>query len=81
MAAGHARAMCKAMSRTAIAVPLGTLGFLLYIGAAVALADHVVGRHWVLQTAYYVLAGVAWAWPAQRLIYWAARRSPPKRRA
>ena len=81
LAAGRPRAMCKAMSRTAIAVPLGILGFLLYIGAAVALADHVVGRHWVVQTAYYVLAGVAWAWPAQRLIYSAARRSPPKRRA
>ena len=73
--------MCGGMSRTAIAVPLGILGFLLYIGAAVALADHVVVRHWVLQTAYYVLAGVAWAWPASRLMYWAARKEPPARKA
>ena len=51
------------MSRTAIAVPLGLLGFLLYVGAVVALADHVLALHWTVQTAYFVLAGIAWAWP------------------
>ena len=73
--------MCGGMSRTAIAVPLGLLGFLLYVGAVVALADHVVELHWVVQTLYFILAGIAWAWPAQRLIYWAARREPPARPA
>jgi Protein of unknown function (DUF2842) len=70
------------MSRTAIAVPLGLLGFLLYVGAAVALADHVLALHWSAQAAYFVVAGVAWAWPAQRLVYWAAgaRRGPPSAR-
>lgn len=67
------------MSRTAIAVPLGLLGFLLYVGAVVALADHVLAMHWTVQTVYFVLAGVAWAWPAQRLMYWAARKEPPRR--
>ena len=69
------------MSRTAIAVLVGLLGFLLYVGAAVALADHVVGMHWAVQTAYFIVARVACAWPAQRLIYWAARKEPPPRRA
>ena len=73
--------MCLGMSRTAIAVPLGLLGFLLYIGAVVVLADHVLPLHWVVQTAYFILVGIAWAWPAQRLIYWAARREPLPRRA
>lgn len=68
------------MSRTAIAVPLGLLGFLLYVGAVVALADRVLEMHWTVQTAYFVVAGVAWAWPAQRLMYWAARKEPPRRR-
>src|SRR3712207_6087070 len=68
--AGHVRGM----SRAAIAVPLGLLGFLLYVGAAVALADHVLTLHWTVQVLYFILAGVAWAWPAQRLMYWAARR-------
>lgn len=67
------------MSRTAIAVPLGLLGFLLYVGAAVALADHVLAMHWTVQAVYFVVAGVAWAWPAQRLMYWAARKEPPRR--
>jgi hypothetical protein len=62
------------MSRTVIAVPLGLLGFLLYVGAVVALADHVLPLHWAAQMLYFVLAGVAWAWPAQWLVLWAARR-------
>ncbi len=73
--------MCLGVSRTAIAVPLGLLGFLFYIGAVVALADHVLPLHWVVQTAYFILVGIAWAWPAQRLMYWAARIRPPPRRA
>jgi hypothetical protein len=64
--------MCPPMSRAAIAVPVGLLGFLLYIGAAVALADRVLSLHWAAQALYFVLAGVAWAWPAQRLVYWVA---------
>ena len=68
------------MPRTAIAVPLGLLGFLLYVGAAVALADRVLSMHWAVQAAYFVVAGVAWAWPAQRLMYWAAGKEPPRRK-
>lgn len=67
--------MCGAMSRTAIAVPLGLLGFLFYVGVVVALADHVLPLHWTAQVLYFIVAGVAWAWPAQRLMYWAARRA------
>ena len=69
--------MCGNMPRVAIAVLVGLLGFLLYVGAVVALADHVLELHWTVQTAYFICAGVAWAWPAQRLMYWAARREPP----
>lgn len=69
--------MCGDMPRVAAALLIGLLGFLLYVGAVVALADRVLGLHWTVQTAYFVLAGVAWAWPAQRLMYWAARKDPP----
>ena len=69
--------MCGGMSRVAIAVLVGLLGFLLYVGAVVALADRVLGLHWIVQTLYFIAAGIAWAWPAQRLMYWAARRGPP----
>jgi hypothetical protein len=60
------------MSRTAIAVPAGLLGFVLYIGAVVALADHVLALHWTLHAAYFVVVGVAWTLPAYGLILWAA---------
>lgn len=65
------------MPRAAIALLVGLLGFLLYVGVVVAVADHVLGLHWTAQTAYFVAAGIAWAWPAQRLMYWAARKDPP----
>ena len=71
--------MCGHMPRVAVALLIGLLGFLLYVGAVVALADHVLELHWTVQTAYFILAGVAWVWPAQRLMYWAARKDPPRR--
>jgi hypothetical protein len=60
------------MSRIAIAAPVGILGFLLYIGVVVALADHVLGWHWALQVPYFVVAGIAWVFPAKWLMFWAA---------
>jgi Protein of unknown function (DUF2842) len=59
------------MSRPAIAVPLGLLGFFAYIAFAMILADHVLGLHWILQIIYFLLAGTLWAWPAHKLILWA----------
>lgn len=63
------------MNRIAFAAVIGVLGFLLYIGLAVTLADHVLEWHWLLQIPYFALAGVAWAWPAHKLILWAARKA------
>ncbi len=53
------------MSRSSIAVIGGLIGFLLYVMAVVALADAVLRLHWLLQAAYFILAGIAWAWPAK----------------
>ena len=73
--------------RVALAVPAGLLGLLAYLAAAVALADLVIGLHWTLQAAYFVAAGIAWAFPARALMLWAAggrrgavaaRRRPPR---
>jgi hypothetical protein len=60
------------MSRILIAAPLGVLGFLLYIGLVVALADQVLTLHWALQVPFFVIAGLIWAWPAKWLMFWAA---------
>jgi hypothetical protein len=62
------------MSRVPIAVFAGVGGLILYVMAVVALADHVLGLNWAIQAVYYVVAGVAWVSPMQKLMYWAARR-------
>ncbi|MGG5817551.1 DUF2842 domain-containing protein [Falsiroseomonas sp. HW251] len=61
------------MPRSLIALLVGTLGFLLYVGAVVALADVVLGLPWFVEVAYFTLAGIAWVWPARALMFWAAR--------
>lgn len=66
------------MTRIAFATIAGVAGFLLYIGAVVALADVVVPLHWTLQLLYYTVAGILWAWPAKWLMAWAARRGPAR---
>ena len=61
-----------AMPRIAIASLAGITGFLLYIGVVVALADHVLPLHWLLQVPYFLIAGIAWVFPARWLMYWGA---------
>lgn len=61
------------MSRKLLALLLGLGGFLLYVALVVALADHVLGRHWALELAYFMAAGLLWVWPARALMLWAAR--------
>jgi hypothetical protein len=57
--------------RIAFALPLGLIGVLAYITAAVALADHVLALHWSIQAIYFLVAGLAWAMPIRWLILWA----------
>jgi hypothetical protein len=59
------------MSRTLIAVPVGLLGFFLYIAAVLALAD-LVPAHWLPQTLFYLVAGLGWVPPTRWLMFWAA---------
>jgi hypothetical protein len=62
------------MSRGPLALLLGTIGFLAYIAIVVALADHVIPLHWLVELVYYVVAGLAWTWPAARLMRWGLGR-------
>ncbi len=61
------------MSRPLIAALVFIAGFTAYVAVAITLADQVLAMHWVVQAVYFVVAGVAWAWPARALMYWAAR--------
>ena len=62
------------MSRIPVAVLVFLVGFVAYVAVAVVLADVVLGLHWTVQALYFVVAGVAWAWPTRALMFWAARR-------
>ena len=61
------------MSRTPLAVLIFLVGFTAYVVAVVTLADHVIALHWTVQALYFVVTGLAWAWPAKALMVWAAR--------
>jgi len=51
---------------------VGLVGFVLYLGAVQALADHILGWHWTAQALFFGIAGIAWVWPARRLLRWGA---------
>ena len=62
------------MPRVLIATLAGLVGFILYLAAAVTLADPVQRLHWSVQAMYFLAAGLLWTIPARWLMYWAARR-------
>ncbi|MFC0408748.1 DUF2842 domain-containing protein [Roseomonas elaeocarpi] len=59
--------------RVAFATVIGLLGLAVYVAAVVTLGDHLVNRHWALQAIYYLVTGIAWAFPVASLMRWAAR--------
>ncbi|MBS0558604.1 MAG: DUF2842 domain-containing protein [Proteobacteria bacterium] len=62
------------MPRIAIAIVVFLIGFTLYVGAAVTLADLIAPLHWSVQALYFLAAGVLWVWPTKWLMFWAARK-------
>jgi Protein of unknown function (DUF2842) len=66
--------------RTLVAAVIGLLGFVLYVMAAVALADRVPA-FWPVQALYFVAAGTLWVVPARWLMLWAAGMIGTGRRA
>jgi hypothetical protein len=61
------------MSRPTIALLAGLAGFIAYVVVVLLLADHVLRLHWIVQFAFFAVAGIAWVWPAKRLMVWAVR--------
>ena len=61
------------MTRPTFAALAGVGGFIAYVMIAVALADHVLHLQWLVQLVYVTFAGIAWVWPARKLMFWAAR--------
>lgn len=44
----------------------------LYVMLCLYLSGFVVGIHWGLDLLYFLAAGLAWLWPAGRVINWLA---------
>ncbi len=61
----------RGMSRPVIALILGLLGFFAYVALVLALSDWLTGMHWAVQLVFFAIAGIAWVWPAKRLMFWA----------
>ena len=57
-----------------IGLPILLFGLFFYMIAAVQLGEQLP-QHWTALTLFYVIAGVAWAWPAKWLVIWMNR--PP----
>lgn len=62
------------MSRPWIATVGGVLFFLTYLVVAVTLGGALVGRHWAVQLAFYVVAGVAWFPVIRWIMLWSVHK-------
>lgn len=58
------------MPRKLIASLLGLVGFIAYVVAVVTLADHVTEANVIVQTVFFLIAGVLWTIPARWLMLW-----------
>ena len=45
----------------------------IYAVLCVFLADYLTGVHWLLDSLFYLIAGLAWLYPAGFVINWLAR--------
>lgn len=48
-----------------------------YVAGAIVLAD-LLPSHWLIDLAYFVVAGVGWAFPARLLLRWAEKAPTPR---
>ena len=59
--------------RHAIGIAVLVVGLIGYALAVMVLGSSYVPEHWLAQTGFYMLGGLAWLWPARRLLHWMAR--------
>lgn len=62
------------MPRKLIASLLGFSGFVAYVAVVVTLADNVTDANVIVQTVYFLVAGVLWTIPARWLMLWSVRQ-------
>jgi hypothetical protein len=59
--------------RHAVGMALLVLGLAAYALAAMVAGSALMSAHWLAQFAFFAVAGLAWLWPARRLLAWMAR--------
>jgi hypothetical protein len=58
--------------RGPVALIAGLVGFLAYLLVVLEVAALLAGAHWAVELLFFAVAGIVWAFPAARLIRWAA---------
>jgi len=58
------------MPRKLIASLLGLFGLVAYVVAVVTLADRVAGLNVIVQTVFFLVAGLLWTIPIRWLMLW-----------
>jgi hypothetical protein len=66
--------MPRKLPRKLIASLLGLSGFVAYVAVAVILGDHVTDANVLVQTVYFLAAGVLWTIPARWLMLWSVHQ-------
>jgi|688.fasta_scaffold502305_2 hypothetical protein len=59
--------------RNALGIALLVFGLTVYALTAMVVGAAIVPAHWLAQFVFYAAAGLAWLWPARRLLAWMAR--------
>lgn len=59
--------------RHAIGILVLVAGLVVYALAAMLAGAALTAAHWLVELAFYVVAGLAWLWPARFLLRWMAR--------
>lgn len=59
--------------RNTVGMAALVIGLALYALAAMLAGATLVPAHWLAQFVFFVAAGLAWLWPAKRLLAWMAR--------
>ncbi|MFM8679672.1 MAG: DUF2842 domain-containing protein [Alphaproteobacteria bacterium] len=59
--------------RNAIGMLALVVGLFAYALVAMVAGAALADAHWLAQFCFYVVAGLAWLWPARLLLRWMAR--------
>ncbi|NVJ70946.1 MAG: DUF2842 domain-containing protein [Alphaproteobacteria bacterium] len=60
----------KPSSRSAIGMLILIFGLTAYVFLAAVVGEFLGDMSLVIQTIYYLIAGLLWIWPVKKLIYW-----------